>query len=123
MGEIYERVYEVHPTKPKISTDGLQACARLVKSAAMTVAQASDMMAAHYGASLGSAATGDEAGQVELQDLVNRMATGSATGNRITRLEDAALIEAALVIADLRDVAPLDSPAALRAILGVPNRS
>jgi hypothetical protein len=122
MGEIYERIYEVHPTKPKISTDGLQACARLIKEARMTIAQASAMMEAHYGAPLGTAASGDEAGQLELQDLVDRMTAGSTTGNRLARLEDAAMIEAALVIADLKNVAPLNSPAALRTLLSVPTR-
>ena len=29
MGELYERLLGQHPTKDKISTDGLQACVRL----------------------------------------------------------------------------------------------
>jgi hypothetical protein len=122
MGELYERILGQHPSKPKISTDGLQACMRLIRSGQMTVNQADQMFADHYGGALGTSATGNNAGRTEATDLLNTIPTGSTTNNRLDRIERAALIEAVLVIADLRQP-PFDTPAALRTVFGVPDRS
>ncbi len=122
MGELYERLLGQHPSKPKISTDGLQACMRLIRGGQMTVAQADALFLAHYGAAFGQAAAGGDAGRTEVTDLLNTISTGTATAARLDRIERTALIEAVLVVADLRQ-APFDTPAALRTAFGVPDRS
>ena len=122
MGELYERLLGQHPTKAKISTDGLQACMRHFRSGTMTVAQIDAFFAAEYGGPLGQAATGNDAGRVEIQDLLATIPTGTTTTNRLDRIERLALIEAVLVIADTR-TAPFNTPALLRAAFGVPDRS
>ena len=134
MGELYERILEVHPTKPKISTDGLQACMRLIRAGLMTVDQADAMFLEHYGGALGTAPSGNEAGRAEASDLLATIpqvtqAPGGTTAQRLTRLEQqadqsiaAARIEAVLVIADLVQP-PFDTPAKLRTVFGVQDRS
>jgi hypothetical protein len=122
MGELYERLLDQHPTKAKISTDQLQACMRHFRSGAMTVAQIDALFLDQYGSTLGQAATGDDAGRVEIQDLLATIPTGTTTTARLDRIERLAMIEAVLVIADTR-TAPFNTPAALRTAFGVPNRS
>lgn len=122
MGELYERLLGQHPTKPKIYTDGLQACMRHFRTGAMTVAQIDAYFEQECGAPFGTAATGNDAGRQEAQDLLATIPTGNTTTNRLDRIERLALIEAVLVIADVR-AAPFDTPAALRAAFGVPDRS
>jgi hypothetical protein len=122
MGELYERILEVHPTKDKISTDALQACMRNIRRGIMTVDQADTLFEVHYGGALGTAQTGDEAGRREANDLLATIPTGSTTAQRFDRIEALANIEAVLVVADLKQ-APFDTPAAIRTALGVPDRS
>lgn len=123
MGELYERLLDQHPTKPKISTDGLQACMRLVRQGLMTVDQADALFQTHYGGALGTDATGDNAGRVEANDLIAWLPTGTTTTNRLDRIERAATIEAVLVVVDLRQP-PFDTPGAIRTALGNrPDRS
>lgn len=122
MGELYERILEIHPTKPKISTDGLQACMRLIRAGLMTVDQADALFAEHYGGALGTAVTGNNAGRQEAADLLATIPQGSTTAIRLDRIEAAARIEAIFVVADLAQP-PFDTPAALRIALGVPDRS
>lgn len=122
MGELYERLLDQHPSKPKISTDGLQACMRHFRSGAMNITQIDAFFAAEYGAALGTAASGDDAGRVEAQDLLATIPTGTTTTARLDRIERLATIEAVLVIADTK-TAPFNTPALLRTAFGVPNRS
>ena len=122
MGELYERILGVHPTKPKISTDGMQACMALIFTNHMTVAQADALFAEHYGGPLGTATTGGEAGRQEATDLRATIPTGATTANQLARIQRMDLIERIFVIADLRQ-APFDTPAGIRSALGVPDRS
>lgn len=122
MGELYERLLDEHPTKPKISTDGLQACMRLIRANLMTVPQANQLFIENYGGALGPDATGSNAGMIEAADLFGTIPTGSTTVLRLSRLEQSALIESVLVIADTKS-APFNTPALLRAAFGVPDRS
>lgn len=125
MGELYERLLDQHPSKPKISTDGFQACLRLFISGTMNLAQISQLMADHYGAPLGTDSTGSNAGQTEAGDVLAwvNADNGTTTAARLQRLERSAILEAVLVVVDLRQ-APLDTPAAVRAALGNrPDRS
>jgi hypothetical protein len=112
MGELYERLLEQHPTKPKISTDGLQAALVLQRQGIMTIAQVNQMFADNYGGALGTAASGFEAGRQEAADLVAWLTAGNATGD----LQRAALLERVLVMADIR-AAPVNTPAGIRAAL------
>lgn len=112
MGELYERLLEQHPTKPKISTDGLQAALVLQRQGIMTIAQVNQMFADNYGGALGTAASGFEAGRQEAADLVAWLTAGNATGD----LQRAALLERVLVMADIRAV-PVNTPAGIRAAL------
>lgn len=128
MGELYERILGVHPTKPKISTDLMQACMRLLRAGVVSVAECDVLFGNHYGAALGVDATGPLAGRVEAQDLLATIPTGATTANRLDRIERASLIEAVFVVADLaQDPAKADqvlnTPAKLRTALGVPDRS
>lgn len=122
MGELYERLLDQHPTKAKMSTDGLQACIRHFRSGSMTIEQIDALFADHYGGPLGIAQTGNEAGRREAQDLLATIPTGTTTVLRLDRIERLATLEAVLVVADLRQP-PFDTPAALRTALGVPDRS
>jgi hypothetical protein len=122
MAELYERLLGVHPTKDKVSTDGLQACMRLFRGGQMNEAQINALFEAHYGGAFGTAQTGDEAGRREVQDLLATIPTGATTTNRLDRIERSSLIEAVLIVADLKQ-APFDTPAGLRTAFGVPDRS
>lgn len=132
MGELYERLLGIHPQqspdpakKDKISTDGLQACIRLFREGRMTLNQIDTFMANNYGSALGASASGDNAGRQEASDLlaaINLNATTASAADRLTRAERMATLESALVIADV-GAAPFNTPAALRAVFGVPDRS
>lgn len=134
MGELYERLLDQHPTKDKIGTDILQACMRHFRAGAMTIDQIDAVFLTQSGSALGTAPTGNEAGRTEASDLLGTIpqvtqAPGGTQAQQTTRLNQQmaqvqrmALIESVLVIADLR-AAPFDTPAALRAAFGVPDRS
>ncbi len=112
MGELYERLLDIHPTKPKISTDGLQAALVLRRQGVMTDNQVNQMFTDNYGGALGTAQTGDEAGRVEAADLVSWLTAGNATQD----LQRAALLERILVMVDVR-AAPVNTPAGIRTAL------
>lgn len=115
----------MHPNKPKISTDGLQACIRHFQAGRMTLEQIDAFMADNYGSALGTAQTGDNAGRREANDLLSAItagATGTTVQDRVTRMERMANLEAVLVIADVR-AEPFNTPAELRAAFGVLDRS
>ena len=112
MGELYERWLDMHPSKPKISTDGMQACLILRRQGLMTEQQMNDMLAANYGATLGTAASGNDAGRQEAVDLVNWLTAGNATQD----LQRAALLERVLVMVDLK-APPFNTPAGIRGAL------
>lgn len=112
MGELYERVLGVHPTKDKISTDGLQAALVLRRQGVMTDAQVNQMLIDNYGSALGVAASGSEAGRQEAMDLVAWLTAGNATQD----LQRAALLERVLVMADIR-AAPVNTPVGIRGAL------
>lgn len=125
MGELYERLLDMHPSKDKISTDGLQACIRHYQAGRMTLEQIDAFMADNYGGALGVEQTGDNAGRREAGDLlaaITNGASGTTVADRVTRVERMAILEAVLVIADTRST-PFNTPAALRTVLGVPDRS
>jgi hypothetical protein len=112
VGELYERVLGEHPTKPKISTDGLQAALVLRRQGVMTDAQVNQMFADHYGGALGTAPSGSDAGRQEAADLVSWLTAGNATQD----LQRAALLERVLVMVDLR-AAPVNTPTGIRGAL------
>jgi 3-hydroxyacyl-CoA dehydrogenase len=125
MGELYERLLNMHPSKDKISTDGLQACIRHFQAGRMTLEQIDTFMLDNYGAALGTAQTGENAGRREASDLlaaITNGASGTTTADRLTRIERMATLESVLVIADVR-AEPFNTPGELRAVFGVPDRS
>jgi hypothetical protein len=126
-GELYERLLGTHPNqspdpakKDKISTDGFQAAAQLVKLGRMTLDQMNALFQREYGSQLGvmgvpfaqQPTSGPNAGLNEANDLVTWMNAGNATGD----LQRAALLERILVMADVR-AAPFDTPAGIRSAL------
>lgn len=120
MGELYERILGMHPTKPKIGVHALEAIIAEQRRGALTVAQADGILATEYGGGLG-AGVGDEAGRQEVVDLLATIPTGTTTTNRLDRLERILQIEQVFLLADLR-LAPYDTAAALRTRMGVPTR-
>ena len=121
-GELYERLLGQHATKPKIHTDGLQACMRLFRlsqlsggAAGMTVDQIDALFEAQCGAALGTSSSGPNAGRQEVADLLAVLPNRSSTANRLDLIERSAVIEAVLVVADYTPAqAPYDTPANLR---------
>lgn len=112
MGELYERILGTHPTKDKISTDGIQAALVLRRQGVMTEAQVNQMLTDNYGSALGTDASGSNAGRQEAVDLVAWLTAGNATQD----LQRAALLERVLVMADIK-AAPVNTPAGIRAAL------
>lgn len=121
MGELYERILEQHPTKPKIAVHAFQAIVAEQRRGSLTVAQAQAILTSEYGGPLGNATSGDEAGVAEVQDLLATVPTGTTTANQLARIARLQEISDVLLLADLA-VPPYDTPAALRTRLGVQTR-
>lgn len=121
MGELYERILGIHPTKDKIGVHALQAIVAEQRRGSLTVAQANTILAAEYGGALGTASSGDEAGQQEVADLLATVPTGTTTVNQLSRIARLQEIQDVFLLADLR-IAPYDTAANLRTRLGVQTR-
>jgi len=118
MGELYERILRLHPTKDKIAVHALLAICAEQSRGVLTTAQANNIIAEEYGQTLGAAQTGNDAGLREAGDLIATV-TAVAAASRAAKIIE---IEEVLLLADL-GIAPYDTPAALRTRLGVPDRS
>lgn len=121
MGELYERILEVHPNKPKIAVHALQALVAEQRRGTLTVAQAQNILNVEYGGALGTGGSGDEAGVQEVTDLLATVPTGSTTANQLSRIARLQEISDVFLLADLV-IPPYDTPEALRTRLGVPTR-
>lgn len=122
MGELYERLLDVHPTKGKIAAHALLALVGEQRRGALTTAQAQNILMLEYGGALGTDATGSNAGMQELVDLLGTVQTGATTGNQLSRLARLAEVQDVLLLADLR-ITPYATPVELRTRFGVPDRT
>jgi hypothetical protein len=122
MASLYERLMGAHPDRPKIPVHQFQSIAAEWARGNVTGPQANTYVEQVSGVSL------DATEQQEAQDLVDTVlaipVTGSATAiadgraRRALRIQE---IDQVLLLAETR-IAPYDTPAAVRARLGVPTR-
>jgi lysozyme family protein len=117
MASLYERLMGAHPDRPKIPVHQFQSIAAEWARGNLTGPQALAYVEQLSGVTL------DATEQAEAQDLVatvTAIPSGTAAGlaQRALRIQE---IDQVLLLAETR-IAPYDTPAAVRARLGVPTR-
>jgi hypothetical protein len=117
MPSLYERILEVHPTRPKIPVDTLFSVIGERQRGQVTVDQADAVIATESG--------GFGLDTVERQEVADLLATipgGNTTAARLDRNDRIREIRDVFLLCDQRHPPHYDTPANVRARLGVPTR-